>query len=79
VFARRRIQAGIGQQQALDRFATDDVGLNDFINVSFGDVSIPDGFGIDHEIRAVLALIETACLVGPNFALETAFRQLLLE
>ena len=64
MFTRRRVQAGIGQQQALDRFAAEDVGLNDLIDVSFRDVSVPDGFGIDHEIRAVLALIETARLVS---------------
>ena len=73
------VQAFIGQSKALDWFASYDVGFDDLLNVSLGDESIPYGLGIDHEIRAVLALIETAGLVGSHFAFQAWFCQLLLE
>ena len=79
MFARGSIQAAIGHHQALNWLAADDVRLDDFIDVGLGDVCIPYGIGIDHEIRAVFALIETARLVGAHFAFEAAFRQFLLE
>ena len=79
MFARGGIQAAIGHHQALNWLAADDVRVNDFIDVGLSDESVPYGFGIDHEIRAVFALIETARLVGAHFAFETAFRQFLLE
>jgi hypothetical protein len=55
------------------------VGFDDLVDVSLGDVSIPHGLGIDDEVRAVLALIETAGLVGSYFAFESALCQFLLE
>lgn len=79
MFAPGSVQASVSQHQPLDRFATDDVRFDDLIDVSFGDVPIPDGFRIDHEIWAVFALIEAARLVGAHTALESTFRQFLLE
>jgi len=79
VFARRCVQARIGQHQTLDGFAADDVRVDDFVDVGFGDVAIPDSIGINNQVRAVLALIEAAGLVGADFALEAALRQFLLE
>jgi hypothetical protein len=79
VLARSGVQAVVGQQQTLDGFAADDVRLDDFVEVSFGDVSVPDGIRIDHDIRTVLALIEATGLIGAHFALKAAFREFLLE
>jgi len=79
VYAGRRVQALVGDHQALDWLAADDVRVDDFIDVSFGDVAIPDSVGIDDEIRAVFALIKATGLVRPHFTLEAAFRQFLLE
>jgi hypothetical protein len=79
VFAGSRVQAPVSQLQALYWFAADYVGLDDFVDVGLGNVSVPDGVRIDHQIRAVLALIETARLVGPHFAFKAAFRKFLLE
>jgi hypothetical protein len=79
VFTGGRVQAAVGQHKALDRFAADDVRFDDFVDVGLGDVSIPHGIWIDHEVRAVLTLVETARLVGPNFTFEAPFGQLLLE
>jgi hypothetical protein len=73
------IQTRVSHHQALDGLVADDVGFDDFINVGFSDESVPDCVGIYHEVRAVLALVETASLVGPHPALEAALRQFLLE
>lgn len=79
MFAGGGVQAFIGQSQAFDWVAAYDMGLDDLVDVSLGYESIPYGFGIDHEIGAVLALIETAGLVGSYFAFEASFCQFLLE
>jgi hypothetical protein len=79
VFTACSIQASFSQPQALDRLSADDVGFDNLINIGFADVPVPHGIGIDDQIRAVLALIETARLVSPYPALEAAFRQFLLE
>ena len=79
MFARGSIQAAIGHHQALNWLAADDVRVNDFIDIGLGDEAVPYGFGIDHEVRAVFALIEAARLVGTHFAFEAPFRQFLLE
>jgi hypothetical protein len=79
VLARRGIQAGIRKQETLDRFAADDVRLDNLIDIGFSDMPVPDSFGIDHQVWAVLALIEASRLVRANFAFETTFGQLLLE
>jgi hypothetical protein len=73
------VQAIVGQHQALDRLTADDVGVDDFIDVGLRNVSIPNGIGIDNEVWAMFALIETARLVGPYFAFEAAFREFLFE
>ncbi len=79
MLARLRIQAGVDEHQAPDRLASDDMRLNDFVDVGLRDMSIPNCVGIDDEVRAMFALIETARLVGAYFALEAAFRQFLFE
>jgi hypothetical protein len=79
VFTGCGVKARVGEHQALDRLAADDVRFNDLVHVSFGDVSIPHRFRIDHEIWTVLALIETAGLIGPHFAFESALREFQLE
>jgi len=79
MFTDGRIQAFFRKHQARDGFPANNVRLDDFVDVSLGDVSVPDGIGIDHEIRAVLTLVETARLVGSHFTLEAAFSQLLFE
>ena len=73
------VQAGFGQPETFNGLAADDVRVDDFFDIGLSDVSIPNGIGIDDEVWAVLALIETAGLVGAHFALESAFRQFLFE
>jgi len=79
MFACWRVDTIVGQHQALDWLAACYVRLDDFVDIGLGDVPIPDRLGINHDIRAMFALIETAGLVGSHFAFEAALRKLLFE
>ena len=79
VFTGRSIEAGIGQHQACDGLAAHDVRFDDVVHVRGGDVSVPDSIGIDDKIRAVLALIEAARLIGADLALQSSLCEFLLE
>ena len=74
-----RIEAGLGQTQALEGPAFDDMRLDDFCNVGLGNVAIPDRIGIDDDVRSVLALIETPGLVSAHSPFQTSFGKLLFE
>ncbi len=54
------VQAFIAQPQSLNRFAANNVRLDDFIYVGKSDAAIPHRLGINHQVRAVFALIQTA-------------------
>ena len=79
VFAGFSIKAGVGQAQPLDWMSANDVRFDDLVYVGFGNVPVPDGFWIHNDCRTVLALIQTAGLIRPHFALQAALRELLLE
>jgi len=51
----------------------------DLVHVGQAYSAVPDGFGVDHQIRTVLTLIETSSMIGPHFALETPFGKFLFE
>ena len=53
--------------------------LDDFVDVGLGDAAVPDVLGIDHDGRALLALIETAGLVGADAPVDAALGERLLE
>jgi hypothetical protein len=73
------IYAGIPKSEALNRRATDNVAVNDFVYICHGYASIPDRVRIDHEIGPVLTLVEAARLIGSNSPLQSTLGQLLLE
>jgi hypothetical protein len=79
MFTRGCVEAIVSQLQPLDWLAADYVGFDDFLDIGLGDVPIPNGLRIDDDGRTVLALIETARLVGSHFAFETALRKFLFE
>jgi hypothetical protein len=64
------VDAGGGQAEALDGVAVDEVLLDDFFGVAGVDEAVPDGFGVDDEDGAVLALVEAAGFVDADFAFE---------
>ena len=73
------VQARVRDAQSLDRLSADDVRFDDLIHIGFGDVAVPDRFGIDHKVGSMLALVEAAGLVGSHSAHEPVLRQFLLE
>lgn len=77
--ARFRVQAFIGEAETAYWLSIDDVGFDDFVDVGFGDVSVPDSFRIDDEIRAMFTLIKTSGLVGADASLQTSCGEFLLE
>jgi len=73
------IDTGIRQPQPLYRGSPYDVLLNDLLNVAWMNLAIPDGFGIDHHHRAVLALVQAGGLIGADLVLESSLFQGILE
>jgi hypothetical protein len=79
VLAGSRIEALLLQQQTFYRSTLNDMRLYDLVHVGEAYSAVPDGFGVDHQIRTVFTLIETSGMIGPHFSLETAFGKFLLE
>ena len=73
------IDTGIRQPQPLHRTAPDDMLLNDLRNVAWMNVAIPDRFGIDHDHRPVLALVQATGVIRANLVLESGLFQGILE
>ena len=74
-----RIEEVEEQLSVLWKMSADNMRIDDLVDVSAGDVPIPDCLGIYDNIRPVLALVEASCLVSSHLALESALRELLLE
>lgn len=67
------VEAGVGEAEALDGTVVEEVLDNDLFDVPGVDVAVPDGFGVDDDDGAVLALVEAAGLVGTDVMLEAGF------
>src|SRR5580698_960286 len=68
VLATLGVDAGVFHHQSLDGFAADNVSIDNLFHVGQLHPAIPDGVGINDHVRTVLALVETAGLVGPDLA-----------
>jgi hypothetical protein len=64
------IDAGVGEAEAFDGAAVDEVFLDDFFRIVGLGKAVPDGIGIDDEDGAVLALVEAAGFVDADAVLE---------
>ena len=73
------VEAGVCQHQPLYRLSSDDMRLDNLIQISQGYAAVPHGVRINHQIRAVLALVETTGLVGPDLPFQPSLGQLLFE
>jgi hypothetical protein len=73
------VEAGVGEQKALDGTAVDEVLADNLINIFRVDEAVPDGVGIDDHYGAVLALVETAGFVGADFAFQPGVLDCVLE
>ncbi len=79
MLAVRRVDAGIAQHQPFDWFPSHNVRLDDFIHVGERHSAIPHTFRINHDVRAMFALVQATGLIRPHFSFQSALRQLLLE
>jgi hypothetical protein len=57
------VEAFVGEAEALDRAACDEVLVDDFGSVFRADVAVPDALRVDDDGGAVFALIEATGLV----------------
>ncbi len=64
------VEAGVGEAEALDGTAVEDVFGDDLVYVFDVDEAVPDGLGVDDDGGAVLALVEAAGFVGADGVLE---------
>ena len=65
------VDAGFSQSQPFHWASPNEVLSNDLLNIAGVHVAVPDGLGINNDHRAMLALIQTACLIRPDFVLES--------
>ena len=68
------VEAGILQAKPFYWPSAEDVGVDDLVDVGFCDMAIPDGVWIHDYVRAVLALIQAAGLIGAYSAFQAALR-----
>ena len=54
------VEARVGEAEALDGAAVEDVLGDDLVYVLDLDEAVPDGLGVDNDRMAVLALVEAA-------------------
>ena len=73
------VEAIVGDDEALDGASGDQVLTDDFRHVVDGDAAVPDGFRVDDDGGAVLALVETSSLVGADGAGKAGAADCVLE
>ena len=73
------VQTGIGDAEALDGAVVEEVLGDDLVDVFEVDAAVPDGFGVDDDDGAVLALVEAGGLVGADGVFEAGFFDGVLE
>jgi hypothetical protein len=73
------VDAFVGEAEALDGTAGDEVLVDDFGGVFQADVAVPDGLRIDDNGMAMLALIEAAGLVDADAGAEAGSLNELLD
>ena len=79
VLTSRTVDAGLAQHQPLNGLSSNDVRVDDLVHIAECHAAVPDPFRINYQVRTVLALVQTAGLIGSNFSLQSALCQFLLE
>ena len=64
------VDAGVGKAKAFHGAAVEEVLLDDLFGIAGASETVPDGFGVDDEDGAVLALVEAPGFVYANTMLE---------
>ena len=73
------VQAGFGQPETLHRTAVQQVLFDDLAHVPGMHKAVPDGIRVNHDDRAMLALIETAQFVGADLPLQPGILDCVFE
>jgi hypothetical protein len=73
------VKALIGQNEPLDGPASYDMRRDDFVEIVFTNVTVPDFIGIDDHSRPVLALVQASGFVRSNCSMDAVFGQSLLQ
>jgi hypothetical protein len=73
------VEAFVGEAEALDWSAADEVLIDDFGGVFGADVAVPHGLRVDDDGGAMLALVEAACLVDTDAGAEAGSFYKLLD
>jgi hypothetical protein len=79
VFATFRINALFLQHEPRYGFATQQVGVNDLVNVLSAYTAVPDRVRVDHNIWSMFALVEASGCVGTEAGLQSQCFELFLE
>jgi hypothetical protein len=74
-----RIEAGSRKAEPLHGTTMQEVFVDDLLYIFELDKAVPDRLGIDNDNRAMLALVETARLVGTNEVLQPSVLNSILE
>jgi hypothetical protein len=73
------VDTGSGQPQPPNRASPDEMLLNDLFNVARVHIAIPNRLRIDDDDWSMLALIQAARFVSPDFVLKTGIFDRVLE
>ena len=73
------VQTRVRNYESLDRLVADDMRFDDGIHIGLSNAAVPNSIGIDHDVGAMLTLIEAARLIRADLAFQSALGQLDLE
>jgi hypothetical protein len=73
------VDAGVGKAEAIDGTAVEQVLADDLLGIMGVGKTVPDGFGVDNEDSAVLALVEASGLIDADAMLEAGGFDSVLE
>jgi hypothetical protein len=60
------VEDGVGNDQARYGCATDDVGVDDFVDILGLNAPVPDSFWVDHDRGTQFTLVEAAGFIGSH-------------
>lgn len=69
----------IGHEKTFDDFAFQDVTFDDLCNIGFSSHPVPDALRINHDAWSILAMVQTAGLIGAHDAFEADALHFFLE
>lgn len=65
------IDTGLRQPQTFHWTPSNDMFLDNLLDIAWMNIAIPDSFGIDDHHRSVLALVQTTGFIGADLVLQS--------